>query len=89
MSADEEEERLKIYLKISSSSSALAGKPVILYGRESWSSRKKNLGRRSEIKFLRKVKGYTELDRLRKVITRGELEVNTIVDDGMGDNRHK
>lgn len=56
--------------------------PVLLYGCESWTMRKKDTSRiqTTEMKFLRRIKGCTLRDRIRNIDIREELDIYSIND---------
>jgi hypothetical protein len=55
-------------------------RPTLLYGSETWTNTKRDVNRleAAEIRFLRRVKGYTRLDKIRSEITRKDLEISGI-----------
>jgi len=61
-------------------------RPTLLYGSETWVTTKRDRTRleAAEMRFLRRVKGYTRLDKIRSEIIRKELEI-----PGMQDVRTK
>ena len=57
-------------------------RPTLLYGTETWVTAKRDMTRleAAEMRFLRSVKGYTRLDRIRSDVIRKELEISGIQD---------
>ena len=57
-------------------------RPSLLYGSETWITTKRDMTRleAAEMRFLRSVKGYTRLDKIRSEIIRKELEICGIQD---------
>ena len=57
-------------------------RPTLLYGSETWVTTKRDMTRleAAEMRFLRNVKGYTRLDKIRGEVTRKELEISGIQD---------
>jgi len=57
-------------------------RPTVLYGSETWVTMKRDITRleAAEMRFLRSVKGYTRLDKIRSEVTRKELEISGIQD---------
>ena len=57
-------------------------RPALLYGRETWVTTKRDMTRLEAVgmRFLRSVKGYTRLDKIRNEIIRKELEISGIQD---------
>ena len=57
-------------------------RPTLLYGGETWVTTKQNMTRleAAEIRFLRSVKGYTRVDKIRSKVIRKELEISGIQD---------
>jgi hypothetical protein len=55
-------------------------RPTLLYGSETWVTTKRDMTglEAPEIRFLRIVKGYTRLDKIRSEIVRKELEISGI-----------
>ena len=56
--------------------------PSLLYGSETWVNTTRDMTRleAAEMRFLRSVKGYTRLDRIRSEVVRKELEISGIQD---------
>jgi hypothetical protein len=57
-------------------------KPTLLYGSETWVTTKRYMTRleAEEMPFLRSVKGYARLDKIRSEVIRKELEISGIQD---------
>jgi hypothetical protein len=57
-------------------------RPTQLYGSETWLTTKRDMTRlkAAEMRFLRSVKEYTRLDKLRSEVIRKELEISVIQD---------
>ena len=57
-------------------------KPTLLYGSETWVTTTRDMTRleAAEMRFLRNVKGYTRLDKIRIEVIRKELEISGIQD---------
>jgi hypothetical protein len=57
-------------------------RPSQLYGSETWVTAKRDMTRpeAADMRFLRSVKGYTRLDKIRREIIRKELEISGIQD---------
>jgi hypothetical protein len=57
-------------------------RPTLLYDSETWVTTKRDMTRleAAEIHFLRSVKGYTRLDKIRSKVIRTELEISGIQD---------
>ena len=57
-------------------------RPTQLYGSETWVTTKRDMTglEAAEMSFLRSVKGYTRLDKIRREIIRKELEISGIQD---------
>jgi len=55
-------------------------RPTLLYGSETWVTTKRDTTRleAAEMRFLRSVKGYTRLDKIRSEVIRKELEISGI-----------
>ena len=55
-------------------------RPSLLYGSETWANTKRDMTRveAAEMRFLRSVKGYTRLDKVRNEVIRKELEISGI-----------
>ena len=60
----------------------VVARPTLLYGSETWVSTKRDMARleAAEMHFLRSVKGYTRLDKIRSKVIRKELKVSGIQD---------
>ena len=60
----------------------VAARPTLLYGSETWITTKRDMTRleAAEMRFLRSVKGYTRLERIRSEIIRKELKISGIQD---------
>ena len=58
----------------------VVAKPSLLYGSETWVTTKRDMTRleAAEMRFLRSVKGYTRLDKMRSEVIRKELEISGI-----------
>jgi hypothetical protein len=54
----------------------VVARPTLLYGSETWVTAKRDMTRleAAEMRFLRSVKGYTRLDKIRNKVIRKELE---------------
>ena len=52
-------------------------RPTLLYGSETWVAMKRDMTRleAAEMRFLRSVKGFTRLDKIRSEVIRKELEM--------------
>ena len=63
-------------------------KPTPLYGSETWVTTTRDMTRleAAEMRFLRSVKGYTRLDKIRREVLSKELEISGIQDVG---SKHK
>jgi len=57
-------------------------RPALLYGSATWVIMKRDMTRleAAEMSFLRSVKGYTRLDKIRSEVIRKELEISGIQD---------
>ena len=57
-------------------------RPTLLYGSEIWVTTRRDMTRleAAELRFLRSVKGYTRLDKIRGEVIRKELEISGIQD---------
>jgi len=60
----------------------VVARPSLLYGSETWVTSKRDMTRleAAELRFLRSVKGYTRLDRIRSEVIRKEPEISRIQD---------
>jgi len=60
----------------------VVARPSLLYGSETWVTTKRDVTRleAAEMRFLRSVKGYTRLDKIRSEVIRKELEISGIQD---------
>jgi len=60
----------------------VVARPALFYGSETWANTKRNMTRleAAEMRFLRSVKRYTRLDKIRREIIRNELEIPGIQD---------
>jgi len=60
----------------------VVARPTLLYGSETWVTTKRDMPRldAAEMRFLRSVKGYTRLDKIRSEVIRKELESSGIQD---------
>ena len=60
----------------------VVARPTLLYGSETWVTTKRDRTRleATEMRFLRRVKGYTKLDKIRSEIIGKELEIPGIQD---------
>jgi len=60
----------------------VVARPTLLYGSETWVPTKRDMTRleAAEMRFLRSVKGYTRLDKIRSEVIRKELEIPEIHD---------
>ena len=60
----------------------VVARPTLLYFSEIWVTTKRDMTRLevAEMSFLRSVKGYTRLDKIRSEVTRKELEISGIQD---------
>jgi len=57
-------------------------RPSLLYGNETWVTTQRDMTRleAAEMRFLRRVTGYTRLDKIRSEVIRKELEISGIQD---------
>jgi hypothetical protein len=57
-------------------------RPTLLYGSETWVTTKRDMTglKAAEMRFLRSVKGYTRLDKIRREVISKELEISEIKD---------
>jgi len=55
-------------------------RPTLPYGSETWVTMKRDMTRleAAELRFIRSVKGYTRLDKIRSEVIRKELEISGI-----------
>ena len=60
----------------------VVARPTLLYGSQIWVTTKRDMTRleAAEMRFLRSVKGYTKLDKIRSEVIRKELEISGIQD---------
>ena len=60
----------------------VVARPTLLYGSETWVTMKRDMTglEAAEMRFLRSVKGYTRLDKIRSEVIRKELETSVIQD---------
>ena len=60
----------------------VVARPTLLYGSETWVTTKRDMTclEAAEMRFLRSVKGYTRLDKIRSEVIRKELEISGIQD---------
>jgi hypothetical protein len=60
----------------------VVARPTLLYGSETWVTTKRDMTRLevAEMRFLRSVKRYTRLDKIRNEVIRKELEISGIRD---------
>jgi len=60
----------------------VVARPTLLYGSDTWVTTKRDMTRleAAEMRFLRSVKGYTGLDKIRSEVIRKELETSGIQD---------
>ena len=60
----------------------VVARPSLLYGSKTWVTTKQDMTRleAAEMCFLRSVKGYTRLDKIRSEVIRKELEISGIQD---------
>jgi hypothetical protein len=60
----------------------VVARPTLLYGSEKWVTTKRDMNRLepAEMRFLRSVKGYTRLDKIRSEVIRKEIEIYGIQD---------
>ena len=60
----------------------VVARPSLLYGSETWLTTKRDMTRleAAEMRFIRSVKGYTRLDKIRSEVIRKELETSGIQD---------
>jgi len=58
----------------------VVARPSLLYGSKTWLTTKRDMTRleAAEMRFLRSVKGYTRLDKIRSEVIRKELEISGI-----------
>ena len=59
-----------------------AARPTLLYDSETWVTTKRDMARleAAEMRFLRSVKGFTRLDKIRSEVIRKELKISGIQD---------
>ena len=57
-------------------------RPTLLYGSETWVTTERDVTRleAAEMRFIRSVKGYTRLDKIRSEVIRKQLEISGIQD---------
>ena len=62
--------------------SKVVARPSLLYGSETWVTRTRDMTRleAAEMRFLRSVKGYTRLDKIRSEVIRKEPDISGIQD---------
>jgi len=60
----------------------VVARPTVLYGSETWVTTTRDMTglEAAEMRFLRRVKGYTRLDKIRSEVIRKELEISGIQD---------
>jgi hypothetical protein len=60
----------------------VVARPTLLYGSETWVTTTRDITRpeAAEMRFLRSVKGYTTLDKIRSEVIREDLEISGIQD---------
>jgi len=60
----------------------VVARPTLLYGSKTWVATKRDMTRleAAEMRFVRSVKGYTRLDKIRSEVIRKELEISGIQD---------
>jgi len=60
----------------------VVARPTLLYGSETWVATKRDMTRleAAEMRFLRSVKGYTRLEKIRREVIKKELEISGIQD---------
>ena len=60
----------------------VVARPTLLYGSETWVTTTRDMTglEAAEMRFLRSVKGYTRLDKIRSEVIRKELEISGIQD---------
>ena len=60
----------------------VVARPTLLYGNETWVTATRDMTRleAAERRFLRNVKGYTRLDKIRSDVIRKELKISGIQD---------
>jgi len=60
----------------------VVARPTVLYGSETWVTTTRDMTRleAAEMRFLRSVKGYTTLDKMRSEVIRKELEISGVQD---------
>ena len=60
----------------------VVARPTLLYGSETWVTTTRDMTRleAAEMRFLRNVKGYTRLDKIRSDVIRKELKISGIQD---------
>ena len=60
----------------------VVARPTLPYGSETWVTMKRDMTRleAAEMRFLRSVKGYSRLDKIRSEVIRKELEISRIQD---------
>jgi hypothetical protein len=58
----------------------VVARPTLLYGSETWVSTERDMTRleAAEMRFIRRVKGYTRLDKIRSEVIRKELDISGI-----------
>jgi uncharacterized Fe-S cluster-containing protein len=60
----------------------VVARPTLLYGSKTWVTTKRDMAHLepAEMRFLRSVKGYTRLDKIRSEVIRKELKISAIQD---------
>jgi hypothetical protein len=60
----------------------VVARPIVLHGSKTWVTMKRHVTglQGAEMRFLRSVKGYARLDKIRSEVTRKELEISGIQD---------
>jgi hypothetical protein len=67
----------------------VVARPTLHYGSETWVTTKRDLTglEAAEMRFLRSVKGYTRLDKIRSEVIRKELKISGIQDVNPNTNK--
>jgi hypothetical protein len=69
----------------------VVARPTLLYGSETWITTKRDMTRleAAEMRFLRSVKGYATLDKIRSEVTRKELKISGVQDVRSKDKQNR